>query len=134
MSEFENNENEYSEPTAAESFQTAQEAFDSTYTEYDPTPQNEGKAFGIVSLVCGIVSLPFICCTYLGLIIAVTSIVFGILSITKKEDAKGMAIAGIICSSVSIVIIVISLIVFASLKSSDYSIMTEQLENVIENL
>ena len=56
-----------------------------TYTAYDAAPENNGKAFGIVSLVCGIVSLPLICCTYIGLIVAVTSIVFGILSIKKGE-------------------------------------------------
>ncbi|MBO4890063.1 MAG: DUF4190 domain-containing protein, partial [Lachnospiraceae bacterium] len=95
MSDFENNGNEYNEPTAADTLETAQETFDSAYTAYDAAPENNGKAFGIVSLVCGIVSLPLICCTYIGLIVAVTSIVFGILSIKKGENAKGMAIAGI---------------------------------------
>ena len=116
MSEFDNNgfENN-SEPTAAESFQTAQEAYDTAYSTYESAPVNNGKAFGIVSLVCGIVSILFICCTYIGLIVGVTSIVFGILSIKRGEDAKGMAIAGIICSAISILVIVITLIVVNSM-------------------
>ncbi len=85
------------------------------YSVYD-TVENNGKAFGIVSLVCGILSFPLSCCSivgsYVGLIIAVTSFVFGVLSITKKESAKNMAIAGIICSSIAIVIMIILLIVY----------------------
>ena len=128
MSDFENNGNEYNEPTAADTLETAQETFDSAYTAYDAAPENNGKAFGIVSLVCGIVSLPLICCTYIGLIVAVTSIVFGILSIKKGENAKGMAIAGIICSAVSIVVIVILLIAVNSMdQQADLDLLRNEM-------
>ena len=133
MSDFENNGYDYNEPTAADTLETAQETFDSAYSAYDAAPENNGKAFGIVSLVCGIVSLPLICCTYIGLIVAVTSIVFGILSIKKGENAKGMAIAGIICSAVAIVVIIFLLIFAASLGSADYDDVMKKIEDMIQN-
>ena len=126
MSDFENNGYDYNEPTAADTLETAQETFDNAYTAYDAAPEKSGKAFGIVSLVCGIVSLPLICCTYIGLIVAVTSIVFGILSIKKGENAKGMAIAGIICSAISIVVIIILLI---AVNSLDQEAVLDMLRN-----
>ena len=101
------------------------------------TSQSSGqKTFGIISLVCGLIGLPCACCCGIfGFIFPIVAIVCGILSIYKHEDkdAKGMAIAGIICGGVGIIIVIILLIIgvasmIPSLSSlSDYEDMFENL-------
>jgi membrane-bound ClpP family serine protease len=123
VSEFDNN-----------GFETTEEVTQ-TYTSYD-AGENPSKAFAITSLVLGIVSIPFICCTWVGLVIAIAGLVFGILSITRKESGKGMAIAGIVCSSVAAVVIIILLIVAAmspsQMSESDIEALTQQLQNLFK--
>ena len=59
------------------------------------------KTLAIISMIAGIVSI--ISCGGCGLT-PIAGLILGILSIRKKEDGKGMAMAGIITSAVSIVI------------------------------
>lgn len=61
----------------------------------------ERKGFAIASLVLGILSL-LLCCVYGGFL-GILGLVFGILSLVKKESKMGMAIAGIITSAFGIV-------------------------------
>ena len=127
MSEFENNVQE----TVETSEETTQ-----TYGSYN-TVENPSKAFAITSLVLGIVSIPFICCTWIGLIIGVAGLVFGVLSINRKENAKGMAIAGIVCSSIAIVVIIIMLIVAAlnpapKMSEDEINALTQQLQDLFK--
>lgn len=99
------------------------------------TSQSSGqKTLGIVSLVCGIIGLLCSCCCgAFGFIFPIVAIVCGILSIHKQEDAKGMAIAGIICGGIGIIIVIILLVLGAvtmlpSLSAlSDYGDMFEDL-------
>lgn len=77
------------------------------------TYQPVSKGFGIASLVLGIISL-ILYCTCINILLAVLAIIFGILQLVQKDSPKGMAIAGIITSSLSIIFFVISLIVFMS--------------------
>ena len=77
--------------------------------QYQPYPNNnmynnqyqvdpeEKKAqnFGVASLILGIVS--FFCC---GLFSAIPGLVLGIVSIKKKKENNGLAVAGIIISSI----------------------------------
>ncbi len=60
---------------------------------------------GIASMVCGILALISCClwCTCVPL--AIVSIVLGILQI-QKGAGKGMAIAGIVCSSIALVLLI----------------------------
>ena len=122
MSEFENNTVETTEEVTQ------------TYDSYNAV-ENPSKAFAITSLVLGIVSIPFICCTWIGLIIGIAGLVFGILSITRKENAKGMAIAGIVCSSIAIVVIVIILIIAAlnpspKMSEDEINALTQQIQDM----
>lgn len=68
--------------------------------QYASYEQPGGKGFAIASLVLGIVSL-FTCC--IGLIPSVLGLVFGIISKSRQSENNGMAIAGIIISSIGIV-------------------------------
>ncbi len=132
MSEYDNN---YEDATV-ESVETDNTGYtqQQTYQTYATEPK--GKAFAIVSMVCGIVSLFLICCSWFGLIVAITAIVFGILSIVKQESGKGMAIAGIICAAISAIVIIGLLIMVASLgitSSSDPQEIMRQLQNAFGN-
>ena len=75
--------------------------------------QPASKGFGIASLVLGILSL-VLYCTCFNLLLAILAIIFGILQLVQTGSPKGMAIAGIVTSCLSILLYVISLIVFIS--------------------
>lgn len=62
------------------------------------------SAFAIVSLVLSILSLVLCCCMGFNFILAVPAVIFGIISLVKKRRGKGMAIAGIIISAISILL------------------------------
>jgi hypothetical protein len=64
----------------------------------------EEPGFSITSMVLGIVALPLVCCWPLSSVLAVTAIVFGILGINR--GGRGMALAGIICAGIALVLIV----------------------------
>lgn len=75
--------------------------------------KGQGTGLGIASMVCGILSILLICSTYAGLplltyaapILGIIAIVLGIVQLVKNES-KGMAIAGIVCGAVGILIFV----------------------------
>ena len=77
----------------------------------NPTSAN---ALGIVSLVLGILSIPLGCCSFFGLIMPVPAIICGILGMRKADQGqannKGMAIAGLICGSVGLIISLIIIV------------------------
>jgi hypothetical protein len=71
----------------------------------NPTSAN---ALGIVSLVLGILSIPLACCSFFGLVMPIPAIVCGVLGIRKASQGqannKGLAIAGLICGCVGLMI------------------------------
>jgi hypothetical protein len=71
----------------------------------NPTSAN---ALGIVSLVLGILSIPLACCSFFGLVLPIPAIVCGVLGIRKASQGqatnKGLAIAGLICGCVGLMI------------------------------
>lgn len=78
------------------------------YNQYGFQPQQVKKPIwaAVTSFVLSIVNIVFCCCmTY---ILAPLSIIFGIVSLAKKWAGKGLAVAGIIISSVSLVLMIIS--------------------------
>ena len=74
-------------------------------------PPAKQNGFAIASLVLGIVSLLCSCCCSCILpVTAVLSIVFAVVS-KKGKPMSGMALGGLICSIVSLVILAISIVV-----------------------
>ena len=86
---------------------------------------NTNNAFGIACLVCGILSLLCCCSEWLGIGLAVASIVLFILERTVAKQKTGLATAGLICGIISIVISIIGIIVAAILLSSGFMEMLE---------
>lgn len=80
----------------------------------------ERKGFAIASLVLGILSL-VLCCIYGGFL-GILGLIFGIISLAKKESKMGMAIAGIITSAFGLIYGI--LMVMATVMTIQYG-MTE---------
>lgn len=85
-------------------------------------PGDQGLA--ITGLILGVLSL-ICCCTGMGFPFAVGSLIVSIISLNQKKPGKGMAIAGIVCSVLglllSIIMIIVSVIGAFALENSVYS-------------
>ena len=116
--------------------QSSDTVYESTpvYEETYAEPDKQSKAFAIVALVCGILSLLCSCCGWFGIILSIAAIVFGILSINKEEDAKGMAIAGIVCGAIGLLIAIVVVIMGAALSSLDSDSVEQFVEQFEETL
>lgn len=66
---------------------------------YQPVSQG----FGVASLVMGVLSLVLFC-SCVNIILAIIAIVFGVVQLTRAGSKKGMAIAGIVTSALSILL------------------------------
>lgn len=88
---------------------------------HNPEPIEQGKGFSIASMVLGIVSLCLCCIWYLSIPCALVGLVLGIASMVRKYAGRGMAIAGVICSGVGIILCVIMLLVVAVVGVASYS-------------
>ncbi len=67
------------------------------------TPHKSGgSGLSIASMVLGIISLLTICFINYCLVLGISGIIFGGVSIYRKNQGKGFAIAGIVCSSIAI--------------------------------
>lgn len=82
---------------------------------------------GIASLALGIISLIMSFIPFVGIFFCITSImgiVFGIISLYKKQE-KGKSIAGIVTSSLAIVIMIIYTIFIIAVFSGDNGILEQ---------
>lgn len=82
-----------------------------TYHSQEPY-QPVSQGFGIASMVLGILSLVLFC-SCVNIILAVVAIIFGIIQLSTPGSKKGMAIAGLITSALSILLFIIFSVVFA---------------------
>ena len=97
------------------------------YSDESFAPQNESYGFAVASMVLGIVALLF-SCTCINIPLAVLSVIFGVVHLTKKSVHNGMAVAGFVTSGISIaflVIAMISLLMFSNDVVSDPSGFTD---------
>lgn len=74
---------------------------------FETAPAQEPKkliGLSIASMILGILSI--VCCSvwYIAGLFALAGLVLGIISMVKKCSGKGMAIAGIICSVIGLII------------------------------
>lgn len=81
----------------------------------------EQKSVGlaVASMVCGIVGLVLSCCVpYLPLVLGIVGLVLGAISLRKQAGGKGMAIAGLVCSIITLIPAVLLLVLGSSLLAS----------------
>jgi hypothetical protein len=69
----------------------------------------------IVSLILGVLSVPFCCCWASGVLTSAAALVLGILGLRRIRSnpqvwsGGGMAIAGIVCGSIGLVLALVSI-------------------------
>ncbi|MDD7641520.1 MAG: DUF4190 domain-containing protein [bacterium] len=73
--------------------------------------QPVGNGFGIASMVLGILALVFFC-GCINIPLAIISIIFAIIHINRKTGSIGFAIAGIVTSTISVILTVIMIVAF----------------------
>lgn len=75
----------------------------------------KGLGISIAGMVCGILSVTACIFMIFNFILVIPGLVFSIISLTKKYDGKGMAIAGVICSACGAVLSIFFMIFCLSL-------------------
>lgn len=80
--------------------------------EPEENPEQYKKGFAITSFVLGLLSL-LCCCMGLSFVLAPLSLIFGIIALVKKQGGKGLSIAGIVMSVISIIIITVASVQFS---------------------
>ena len=91
----------------------------------DVKPAVPGKGLGIASMIVGIISLALFCFWFICIPCGIVGIVLGIIAMSKAKAAgmkNGMALAGLICSSIAlgltVIYIVLAIIGVSMLGSS----------------
>lgn len=81
--------------------------------------EQKNSGLAIASMVCGIVGLVLSCCVpYLPLVLSIVGLVLGVISLRKQADGKGMAIAGVVCSIITLIPAILMLVMGASVMSA----------------
>lgn len=108
---------------AAVSANNTQQPFQQPFQQPYQQPQvsNPGKGLGITSMVLGIVSLALFCVPYVPIICAILGIALGGVGIHKSKSVNlknGFAVAGLVCSIVSLAFYATILITGAAILDS----------------
>lgn len=78
--------------------------------------QQGGVGLGVATMVLGILSILFSCCFYyVSFPCGLIGLILGAVSIKKNNNGKGMAIAGVVLSIISLALAVIAIIVGGAL-------------------
>jgi hypothetical protein len=79
---------------------------------------------GLVAMILGIVSIPLLCCLYLGVLTGIAAIVLGMQGKKKAEQGlatnRGQAQAGFILGIVAVGLGVLLLILSIALRGADW--------------
>ena len=78
---------------------------DQNYQNMNQSGEPQGSAgMAIASMVLGILSLVLSCCIpYVPFLLALIGVILAGVSLSKKTPGKGMAIAGLVCSIISLI-------------------------------
>lgn len=74
-------------------------------------PQNTQ---GLISMILGILSIPLLCCFFLGIPLGIAAAVLGFLGLNKTKAGlatnRGQALTGLICGGVAVVLGLVALL------------------------
>lgn len=142
MENMDNNENEFQQNSVSNEDNGYTQAPNSNYTmngqpmgnPYGQQPQQEqgGQALAIAGMVLGIISLVCCCTGYIALVIGIVGFVLSLISLIQKKPGKGMAIAGIICSAIAIVMLVVLMAIGSSISPEELQDMMNEIENSVQ--
>lgn len=77
---------------------------------YHSSSQSDGNGLGIASMVLGILALVFFC-GCINIPLAIISIILAIIQLSRRGEGKGFAIAGIVTSAISVILMILAIIV-----------------------
>ena len=88
-----------------------------------PPPAQPNNTLGLLGMIFGIAGIPLAAfCGLFSLPVGAAGLVLGILGMRRASEGRatnrGMALAGVICGAVSIVVMIISIIVGAAIIAS----------------
>jgi len=116
--------------TQADTYQNTQQNLSQMYSQ----STERASGFAIAGMVCGILSIVCCCAWYISGILGILGLVFSIMALVKKMPGKGLAIAGVVCASVGL-ILAIGLLVFAlSVDRSISSMSPAEWRSFLESL
>lgn len=79
------------------------------YSQYQQAGQGSySNGFGIASMVLGILSLVLFC-TCINVPLAIAAVIFGVLQFGRGTQGRGMAIAGIVTSVISVLALIVTI-------------------------
>lgn len=78
---------------------------------YHSSSKPDGNGFGIASMVLGILALVFFC-GCINIPLAILSIIFAIIHISRKTGSNGFAVAGIVTSVISVILTIMVIVGF----------------------
>jgi len=91
-----------------------------TVTNHENFGHSEKSTKAIISLILGILSLVLLVMSIIGMILGVIGLIYGVLGLSEikrtKQQGRGMAIAGVICSLIGIALPIVLVILFFSLN------------------
>ncbi len=91
-----------------------------TETEHENLGHSEKRIKAIISLILGILSLVLLVMSIIGMILGVVGLIYGVLGLSEikrtKQQGRGMAIAGMICSLIGITLPIVLVLLFFSLN------------------
>ncbi len=76
--------------------------------------ENGTSGLAIASMVLGIVSIFTFCFVVISIICAVVGFVLGCVALGSNKKGKGMAIAGIVTSLVSVILLIVLVIIYGT--------------------
>lgn len=93
------------------------------------------KAFGIASLVCGILSLLCCCCSeYVGLGLGIAAIVLFVLERTIGQAKTGLGVAGLTCGIVAVVISGLTLLLSGIIAEALLNALPSELQSEMSSI
>ncbi len=111
---------------------------------YQDTQQNlarmhsqstEGASgFAIAGMVCGILSIVCCCAWYISIILSILGLVFSIMVLVRKLPGRSLAIAGVICASIGLVLTIGMLIFALSVNRGLSSMSPAEWRSLIESI
>lgn len=104
------------------------------FAQMESRSTEQPSGFAIAGLVCGILSIVCCCAWYISGILGILGLIFSIRVLTEKLPGRSLAIAGVICAGIGVVLAVV-MMVFVFLASHTFSSMsTEELRTFIRSL
>lgn len=94
----------------------------------------KASGFAIAGMVCGILSIVCCCAWYISGILAILGLVFSIMVLVKNLPGRSLAIAGVICAGVGLVLAIVVVIFAFSVNNSLSSMSPDELRSFINSL